>query len=217
MTILLPRCGDEMSLTSAELDYFQSREAEAEHELSDRCVCSLQADHGGHHTALAQSLSGTEWWLSWGQDGTAPPFARLTGGKRLLPLDCCPAVSPQDREESCLLFESHDGAHSFFLEPEAAPVPSRKYRALIAADLRSEMTPDEEHYLLATEAFLEEPQGAVLPLLTAHEAMAVTVLLAKLAGDEWLVEDHVEELVSRLEGRMVAAGVSPEELLSATV
>ncbi|WP_051806585.1 hypothetical protein [Streptomyces sp. NRRL F-2747] len=216
MTNLLPRCGDEMPLTSAELDFFQERDDEAEHELNERCSCSLQAEHTGHHTALAQCLGGTEWWLSWGKDGSAPPFARLTGGKRLLPLGCCPAVNPRDKQESCLLFESHDGAHSFFLEPEAAPVPSRKYRAMIAADLRSEMAPDEERYLLATEAFLEEPVDAVLPLLTAHEAMAVTVLLTKLAGDEWLVEGHVEELVSRLEGRMVATGVCPKKLLSAT-
>lgn len=84
--------------------------------MADPLRCVLESGHGGEHHGIARGLPLRylgEVWACWasGQQPSA-----------LLVLSDCPAVDPDDRDEPCLLFNGHTGAHSWHLadmhEPE---------------------------------------------------------------------------------------------------
>jgi hypothetical protein len=82
-------------------------------EVMDPLRCALQAGHGGEHHALARGLPLRylgEVWARWGS-GQQP--------QALMVFTDCPVRDPDDRDEPCLLFNGHTGAHSWLLsDPE---------------------------------------------------------------------------------------------------
>jgi hypothetical protein len=78
-------------------------------DVVDPLRCVLQRGHDGEHHGIARGLPLRylgEVWACWtsGQQ----PSALLVFGD-------CPAKDPDDRDEACLLFHGHKGAHSWLL------------------------------------------------------------------------------------------------------
>lgn len=110
-------CAAEVELQSGVLDILRATPADlppaGPGDVVDPLRCVLQSGHEGAHHGLARGLPLRylgEVWASWvsGQQPSA-----------LLILGDCPAKDPDDRDEACLLFNGHAGAHSWLLtDPE---------------------------------------------------------------------------------------------------
>lgn len=84
-------------------------------EVIDPLRCVLQAGHNGEHHGLARGLPLRyfgEVWARWGS-GQQP--------QALMVLSDCPVRDPDDRDETCLLYNGHTGAHSWLLDDPAEP------------------------------------------------------------------------------------------------
>ena len=78
-------------------------------EVFDMLRCVLEAGHPCEHHGIGRSLPMRhpgEVWASWlgGRQPTA-----------LLRLGDCPDTDPADRDNACVLFDGHPGAHSWAL------------------------------------------------------------------------------------------------------
>jgi hypothetical protein len=89
-------------------------------EICDLLSCVLAAGHQGRHHGLARSLPmghDSEVWACW--DSGQQPAA-------LIAVPDCPVVAPHDRDEACVLFNGHAGAHSWALsDPDEDAVRAR--------------------------------------------------------------------------------------------
>ena len=104
-------CGAELELQGAYLKalcVIPLDQPEAEPgDVFDVLRCALAAGHDGRHHGLARSLPMAypgEVWACW--DSGQQPAALLN-----FP-DCC-ELDPRDRDEACVLFNGHAGAHSW--------------------------------------------------------------------------------------------------------
>jgi hypothetical protein len=117
-------CGAEVELQAGYLAVLCCMPADlpaAEHgEVSDVLRCVLQAGHLARHHAIARSLPmdhDGEVWACW--DSGRQPAA-------LIAVPDCPVVAPHDRDEACVLFNGHAGAHSWGLtDPDGDAVRAR--------------------------------------------------------------------------------------------
>lgn len=78
-------------------------------DVFDVLRCALAAGHDGRHHGLARSLPMAypgEVWACW--DSGQQPAA-------LLGFPDCSVPDPRDRDEACVLFNGHTGAHSWGL------------------------------------------------------------------------------------------------------
>lgn len=78
-------------------------------DVFDVLRCALGAGHNGRHHGIARSLPMEhpgEVWACW--DSGEQPAA-------LLAVPDCSVVDPRDRDEACVLFDGHAGAHSWAL------------------------------------------------------------------------------------------------------
>ena len=107
-------CGAEVELRGEVLGVLRAMPAdlpEAEPgEVSDPLRCVLQAGHDGDHHGLARGLPLRylgEVWARWGS-GQQP--------QALMVMSDCPVRDPDDRDEVCVLFNGHAGAHSWLLD-----------------------------------------------------------------------------------------------------
>jgi DNA-binding transcriptional regulator YhcF (GntR family) len=76
------------------------------HELVRVLRCELAHGHPGAHAGLGQHAGGTEWWVRW-----------TLNASEINPYPSCPARrdphDPAADDNACLLYEKHDGQHSF--------------------------------------------------------------------------------------------------------
>lgn len=78
-------------------------------DVFDLLRCALACGHDGRHHGLARSLPMAhpgEVWACW--DSGRQPAALLT-------VPDCSALDPRNRDEACVLFDGHAGAHSWAL------------------------------------------------------------------------------------------------------
>ncbi|MFJ3841827.1 hypothetical protein ACIPY6_40885 [Streptomyces sp. NPDC090054] len=202
MSELLPLCDDISKLSAIEAAFLDGLEEPA-HEMVESLACELQRGHEGVHFALAQGDGERLWWLVWGPRGAPLTIRGEQSDRRLYPMPPCPVADPGDPDYECTLARSHRGGHSFEMEPAGPRTPSRLLRRRIAAELRAEMEPEESAYLTTIEDLLHTP-GPVLPLITEAEAGIIAGLLRMYAETDWLVEDHTEELLTRIQHRLNA-------------
>ena len=111
-------CGAEVELGRKVLQLLRKKPADIPPakpgEIGDPLRCVLQASHGGEHHALGRGLPlryPGEVWVRW-SSGQQP--------EGLMVLSDCPSVDPDDRDEPCLLFNGHAGAHSWDLDDPLA-------------------------------------------------------------------------------------------------
>jgi hypothetical protein len=117
-------CGAEVELQSGVLAVLRATPGDlppAEPgEVVDPLRCVLQCGHDGKHHGIARGLPlrcPGEVWATW-SSGQQP--------SALLLLSDCPDVDPTDRDEACVLFNGHAGAHSWALaDPDADAVRER--------------------------------------------------------------------------------------------
>jgi hypothetical protein len=79
-------------------------------DVMDPLRCVLQAGHGGAHHGLARGLPLRylgEVWARWGS-GRQPDALTV--------LSDCSVRDPEDRDQPCVLFNGHTGAHSWLLD-----------------------------------------------------------------------------------------------------
>lgn len=112
-------CGAEVELHGGVLRVLRGTPADLPRaepgEVADPLRCVLQAGHGGEHHGLARGLPLRylgEVWARWGS-GQQPTA--------LMVLSDCPVRDPDDRDETCLLYNGHTGAHSWLLSDPGEP------------------------------------------------------------------------------------------------
>ncbi|MFD3761234.1 hypothetical protein [Streptomyces sp. NPDC058622] len=202
MSELLPLCDDITKRSAIEAAFLDGLEEPA-HEPVESLACELQRGHEGIHFALAQGDGEKLRWLVW-----APRDAPLTirgeqTGRRLYPMPACPATDPEDPEGECTLARSHKGGRSFEMEPAGPRTSSRLMRRRIAAELRAETGPER----LPDDHRGPDEQTGPGPApdhRSRGRGRIITGLLRMYAETEWLVEDHTEELLTRIQHRLNA-------------
>ncbi|MFJ3842262.1 hypothetical protein ACIPY6_43220 [Streptomyces sp. NPDC090054] len=202
MSELLPLCDGIMNLTDPETAFLDGLENPA-HEPVGSLPCELQHGHQGVHFALAQTDGADLWWLLWAPRGAPLTVRGEQTDRRLYRMAPCPSTDPADPDDDCTLARGHKGGHSFDMQPAGPRTPSRPMRRKIAAELRADMEPDESAYLTTIDDLMRTP-GPILPLLTEAEAGIVAGLLRMYTETDWLVEDQVETLLTRIQSRLDA-------------
>jgi hypothetical protein len=129
MKRLHPVCGEQITLTAAEITYLQSL-PEPAHVVDAELQCELQASHAGSHLALGQSYNRErEVWVQW------HPLDQREMVELADESDNCPAEGPEPEDPGdpwmCELPAGHPGAHSFEVEDGGSgriPTPEMEAR-----------------------------------------------------------------------------------------
>jgi hypothetical protein len=78
----------------------------AAHEVQEGAYCELQRGHAGPHAALGQTAGESNWWVHWTLQAWEIVLRQPCDGTGDVPDEL-------GEYDMCLLYDRHEGAHTF--------------------------------------------------------------------------------------------------------